>query len=100
ATGARLWVSRYNGPGNGEDVTNAVGVDPGSSEVFVTGWSVGVGYDYATVGYDAATGARLWVSRYNGPQNLNDLAYALGVSPDGSKVFVTGGSFASDQGGD
>ena len=93
--GAQLWVKRYNGPGNGFDTAYATGVSPDSSMVFVTGGSsidLGSGYDYATVAHNASTGDQLWVKRYNGPGNSSDTAYALGVSPDGSKVFVTGGS--------
>jgi hypothetical protein len=92
--GEQLWVHLYNGPGN-NDSAHALGVSPDGSTVFVTGSSVdgSTGFsDYATVAYDASTGAGLWVRRYNGPANENDAAYALTVSPDGSKVFVTGDS--------
>ena len=70
-TGARLWAARYNGPGNGNDTANSMAVSPGGSRVFVTGASQGArsGQDYATVAYRAATGARLWTARYNGPGN-------------------------------
>jgi hypothetical protein len=36
-----------------------------------------------------AGGDRLWVSRFGRP-NYGDAAYAVGVSPDASRVFVTG----------
>ncbi len=94
ATGTRLWLRRYNGLANGRDWGFSVAVSPDGSKVFVTGSSEGStsGSDYATVAYDAATGTRLWVSRYNGPTNGGDGADSVAVSPDGSKVFVTGGS--------
>ena len=94
ATGARLWVQRYNGPGNGDDDVSSVAVSPGGTRVFVTGASQGSGSreDYATVAYSAATGARLWVQRYNGPANGDDEAFSVAVSPGGTRVLVTGTS--------
>jgi hypothetical protein len=65
--------------------------------VFVTGGSNGSTsfWDYATVAYEASTGAKLWANRYNGPENDLDIAYSVGVSPDGSDVVVTGVSWGS-----
>ena len=100
ATGAKLWVKRYNGAGDYDRAT-AIEVSPDGSAVFVTGRSVGSrerepwNPDYATVAYAASTGSQLWVSRYNGPANGSDSAGALGVSPNGSAVFVTGASEGS-----
>ncbi len=44
--------------------------------------------------------ATLWRKRYNGPGSSNDDAYSVAVSPDGSKVFVTGSSTGSGTSGD
>ena len=95
ATGRRLWVSRYNGPGNGSAPT-AVAVSPAGGRVFVTGIASGwgTGPDYVTVAYSAANGRRLWVSHYSGHGvglgNDWDGASAVAVSPGGAAVFVTG----------
>jgi WD40 repeat protein len=91
-TGTRLWVKRYKGPANDVDEAHAVKVSPDGSTVFVTGNSDGSdgGFDYGTVAYEASTGAQLWAKRYSGPAQRDDYATALGVSPDGSAVFVTG----------
>ena len=92
-TGAKLWVSRYKGPGDGSGDARALGVSPDGSRVFVTGWNIGSGGNpRATVAFDASNGAQLWASRYSGPGNGDNFARALGVSPDGSMVFVTGGA--------
>jgi outer membrane protein assembly factor BamB len=99
STGAGLWVRRYSRPANENDVAYALTVSPDGSKVFVTGSSVGRSFDYATVAYDASTGAGLWVRRYSGPANGTDYPIALGVSPDGSKVFVTGSSYGGPKPG-
>jgi WD40 repeat protein len=97
ATGDQRWVARYDGPRRDRDTAYVVATSPVGNQAFVTGFSVGrgspIGYeDYATVAYDTITGARLWVARYDGPGRLYDVAYDLAVSPDGSRVFVTGTS--------
>ena len=101
ATGARRWVSRYNGRRNKDDFAVSVAAGPGGHSVFVTGTSFGgtSGLDYATVAYNAATGAPRWVSRYNGPAGGADFAGSLSVSPGGSAVFVTGTSSGGTSGG-
>jgi DNA-binding beta-propeller fold protein YncE len=100
ATGAQLWASQY-GPDNGS-YAEQVAVSPDGTEVFVTGRSMGQAsnYDYATVAYDAASGAQLWSARYNGPARNYDAAAALAVSPDGQTVFVTGTSWSATSGED
>lgn len=97
ATGAQLWVKRYNGPGNGpRDDANAVAVSPDGARVFVTGssWTTekSLSTDYATVAYRASDGRQLWVKRYNGPGNGSDDAYSV-ASPGNGKVYVTGTSW-------
>ena len=91
--GAQLWASRYNGPAGGADRAAAIAVSPDGRMAFVTGRSYGgsSGWDYATVGYSAATGARRWSARYAGPGNDPDAAKAVAVSPHGP-VVVTGDS--------
>jgi outer membrane protein assembly factor BamB len=93
-TGAQQWVRPYNGPANGTDQAVAVAFSPDGSQVFVTGPSAGsgTGLDYATEALTASCGAVQWIRRYNGPANGDDQPVGLAVSPDGSRVFVTGTS--------
>jgi DNA-binding beta-propeller fold protein YncE len=94
STGAKQWVKRYNAPADGSDGGRAISVSPDGARVFVTGNSSGsaTGTDFATVAYDAATGGKLWVKRYNGPANDLDWARSISVSLDGTRVYVTGNS--------
>jgi WD40 repeat protein len=98
APGSQLWVGRYDGPASSIDVATALVADPNGGRVFVTGFSVGdsTGTDYATVAYDASTGAMLWAKRYDGGQGGDrDQPAAIAVDPGGSRVFVTGFSNAT-----
>lgn len=90
--GKELWVGRYNGPGNREDVARALAIDA-DGNVYVTGTSWGgldTRDDFATVKYDAA-GKETWVARYNAPADRNDFARAIALDAD-RNVYVTGGS--------
>jgi hypothetical protein len=92
SSGTQSWVARYNGPGNGSDIAASIAASPDGSKVIVTGTSVGAttGSDYATLAYDAAGGTQLWEARYPTTGGSTDEAKSLAISPDGSKVFVTG----------
>ena len=59
--------------------------------LFVTGASP-YWYAYATLAYDAVSGAPLWEQSYSGPGHQSDdnIPTAVAPSPDGSSVFVTG----------
>jgi hypothetical protein len=89
ASGVVQWVTRYNGPGNGNDRANELVID--DDFVYVTGSSEGIGtnQDYATIKHNIITGQIIWVSRYNGAGNDRDVANSLTVD-DAGNVYVTG----------
>ncbi|HEY3251143.1 MAG TPA: SBBP repeat-containing protein [Ignavibacteria bacterium] len=68
--------------------------------MYISGYSYHLGtyYDYATIKYNTS-GMQQWVSRYNGPGNSDDNAYALAVDASGN-VYVTGESVGSGTFGD
>jgi WD40 repeat protein len=79
ASGAQLWVG--NGPVDG----NAVSTSPDGSRVFVAG----SGPDYLTTAFAASSGKQIWSQQY-GRNGLYESAEALGVTPGGRRVLVTG----------
>ncbi len=86
------WVRRYNGPGNGQDISLAIALDA-KGNTYVTGSSLGAGtdLDYATIKY-LPNGDTAWVRRYfavAGP--YSDEPADLAVDTLGN-VYVTGGS--------
>jgi outer membrane protein assembly factor BamB len=96
ATGAQRWAKRHNSSGSGDGQAYSVAVSPSGATVFVTGYtdtsSTTAGYDYTTIAYKAATGAQLWLARYNGTANFTDEAFQVAVAPGGGTVYVTGES--------
>src|ERR1041385_1043671 len=89
--GDELWVSRFNGSGNSFDSASAIALSPDGSTIFVLGDSYEAEYwpdDWATVAYDAASGQPEWVDYYG--IGGEDYPQDLVVSPDGSRVYVTG----------
>lgn len=91
SNGVQEWVARYNGPVNSYDKAYSLRLDS-QGNVYVTGQSGGEGanYDYCTIKY-SSDGNKEWVARYNGPDNLDDMATSLAV--DGSdNIYVTGSS--------
>lgn len=94
--GGELWTARYNGPGNNNDVAQALAVGEDGS-VYVTGttWgSNGLFCNYTTVKYDSL-GNGLWAVHYDGPgTGGSDLPTALALGSSGD-VYVTGFSHGS-----
>jgi outer membrane protein assembly factor BamB len=95
ATGAARWTARYRGPASGlGGPARDVAVSPDGAKVIVTGdnssASPGSQPEFATVAYDSGTGAQVWVARYGQPAKQADYGVSVTVSPDSSKVFVTG----------
>jgi DNA-binding beta-propeller fold protein YncE len=86
-TGARIWTRSYANAS-----PDAIIVSPGGSAVFVTG-SAGTTPQYATVSYDAATGARLWAA-LTGSVGAPAKPASVAVSQTGSTVIVTGSGTA------
>ena len=89
SAGVQQWVARYNGAGNFDDDASSIATDI-AGNVYVTGSSLGNGtnYDYATIKYNSL-GDSIWVSRYNGPANINESAHSIAVDNQGS-VYVSG----------
>lgn len=90
--GDQLWVSTYDGPGNGDDEGIKMLVD-GNGHIYVTGYSSGAltNNDYTTIKYDGS-GNEIWSARYVGPNYGTDIAVDL-VLDDDENLYVTGGSY-------
>jgi uncharacterized delta-60 repeat protein len=84
--GAQRWAHRYNGPGNNWDFATQVVVD-GAGNAYVTGFSYGQGYDWATLKL-GADGALRWERRLSGTGHSDDRAADMALLPDGHLVVA------------
>jgi len=92
----QLWTARYDDPNHGDDFFRQAVVSPDGATVFAAGTSdVGLDSDYLTAAFDSTTGATLWVRTYDGPIHDSDFGQDLALSPDGSRLFVTGNSYGA-----
>ena len=89
ATGTQQWAHGYNGYENYRDGAHAVAVSPDGSVAIVTGVAFERdNFNCTTIAYDAANGETRWHHSFGGVHDSSGAALAL--SPDGSRVFVTG----------
>ena len=89
-----VWTGSYNHPegrgGNGEDIGRAIALSPSGDRIYATGQSRddATAQDQAVVALNAATGQRVWSSRYETAQFDTGSA----ITATSSSVFVTGRS--------
>lgn len=90
--GNQVWLSRFNGPGNGADVPRSLALDA-ESNMIMAGYSrgIGTGRDYFVIKHDDQ-GRQLWLKRYDGPGSDEDVATAMTVDTGGF-IYVTGYSY-------
>lgn len=99
SSGVQRWVSRYNGPGNGEDDAAAIALDT-QGNVLVTGqsWASGKYMDIATVKYRGTDGKELWVQRFGLAAGWDS---PVSVAVDAkNNVYVAGNSVSNSTGND
>jgi DNA-binding beta-propeller fold protein YncE len=98
-SGAEDWAKTCDGPENLNANPRAIAFSPNGKRIFVGGveFSESDDYGFATLAYGAGGGRLVWAKIYRGfagPRSLNGLA----VSPDGSRVVVTGEVQIGDSG--
>jgi hypothetical protein len=97
--GVYVWTNLYPKVVVGSNVAASIAIDS-ANNCYVTGYSPGTnsGNDIVTIKYDN-NGNQIWVQRYNGPGNGNDVGNAIAVDNNGN-VYVTGYSANASGGTD
>src|SRR4029077_19542105 len=90
--GAEDWVARLSTAGYPVDEVDGIAVSPDGARVFVAGtFGHFTGASIEVVAYDVA-GTQLWSAHYRGSGPYDDEVGEIGVSPDGSRVYIAGSS--------
>ena len=98
ASGIKLWEARFTSAGRGA-LGGPSAVSPDGSTVFTAGAAVtrvheadGFARAATVLAYRTGTGTVLWRASYHPSQRSSTVFDALAESPDGSAVYVTGGT--------
>jgi len=89
--GNEVWVAGHSEPGDVDDEAYAIALD-GSGNVYVTGianWYDRTSGDYVTIKYGSDSNEPVWVARYNGAGDLQDIALDMALDDSGN-IYVTG----------
>ncbi len=100
STGNQVWLSRYNGTGNGDDVPYSLALD-NSGAAYITGSALfaATSQDIVTIKYDSS-GSQIWLVNFNGVvANGIDQGHSVAVAPGGN-VIVAGYSQGANTGDD
>ena len=92
--GVQQWASRFNGPGNSNDYSNAICTDV-SGNSYITGKVSGVSslQDIYTVKYNTS-GVQQWAAVFNGAANDSDEANCIALDQTGN-ILIGGKSKSS-----
>ena len=94
-TGDQAWVKRFGDPYEEDETANSIAVTPDGSTVFVGGTGPASSpswHDFITLAYAAGDGALIGATSYDGRLHQEDRESDMALSPDGSRLFVTGDS--------
>lgn len=93
SSGTELWSSRYTTPGLRYDEAKDIRISADGLSLYVTGYSFypATNNDFATLKYNATTGAILWTTIFNGPSSNSDQAVKMKLDA-AQNIFITGNS--------
>ncbi len=100
AKGEQIWVSKFNGPDNGNDGGVGIVTDR-ENNVYITAYCAGneESVDIYTMKLNSADGSKVWTSVFNNP--IKDVDYPTAIAIDGdNNIFVTGYSHYTSAGND